>query len=106
MELYLSIDKPNTELTLKKNRNIFQLRHIIFSVSTVLGQQGKVFQILTTSMGGIEFTEFPKYHPPCFNFFSCVLHSGNGLTTVKNKIMQNTSEYNQILDRLRMAKFL
>lgn len=59
-------------------------------------------------MGGIEFAEFPEHHPPCFNFFSCVLHSGNGLTTVEGKKKRDIIEYIwiQIVYWLWMAEFL
>ena len=69
------------DLTCQKHGDVFQLRHVVFPVATVLGQQGEVFQVLPASMSRVEFGELPEHNTPSFSLFFCVLDPGNGLTT-------------------------
>lgn len=68
-------------LTFQEHRDILQLRHIVFTIATVLGQQGEVLQVLSASMGGVEFRELPEHNAPSFSFFFCILDPRNGLAT-------------------------
>lgn len=72
-------------LTFQKHGDIFELRHVVLPVATVLGQQREVFQILPASVSGIELGELSEHDAPCLRLFLCVLHPGNGLAATQER---------------------
>lgn len=68
-----------------------ELRHIVLPVAAVFSQQREVFQILPTSMSGVELGELAEHDTPRLRFFLCVLHPGDGLAAGRERRPVNDS---------------
>lgn len=67
--------------TSEEERDVLQLRDVVLSVATVLGEQRQVLQVLSAGMSRVQFGELSEDHAPGLGLLGCVLHPGDGLAT-------------------------
>lgn len=67
--------------TSEEERDVLQLRDVVLSVATVLGEQRQVLQVLSAGMSRVQFGEFSEDHAPGPGLLGGVLHPGDWLAT-------------------------
>lgn len=84
----------NESCTFKKVWQILQLGYVIFSIATVLYKQREHMVVFLTSMGRVQFDEFPEHWSPCCCLLFCVINMWQRLSTCidKNITWFNTGE--------------
>ena len=80
-------------ITVKKIRNVLQLRDVILTVTAVFDEQREGVIKLTTRVSGIQSGQLTVDSPPSGRLFGSVLDSRNLLAAILKKKNQITSNY-------------
>lgn len=74
--------------------DVLELRYVVRSVSTVCDHQWEYVVVFFACMFREKFRQLIEYNLPCVDFFLCILHSRNGLTTAHKGVKISLGEVN------------